>query len=468
MEFDSGSFRDRAARVFRSPEGRIYRCLSASAWQNWRMVSDSAFFKDGMRDGRIVATRAADPSLLSDSTSAAQWVGVLEHEMIPFISYPFEWSFSMLRDAAVLHLELLIEAVAQGFTIKDGTAYNVQFRNLRPIFIDITSFEPLTPGLPWMGYRQFCQLFLFPLMLQAFRNLPSHPWLRGRLEGITPQECWQLMSFRDRCRMGVLTHVGMHAWVESHATGSSQGTSQSLSQAGFDSRMVIQSARNLQRTVERLRWSPPKTTWSNYGCGAHYTAETQQQKERFVRRALQSRHWQQVWDLGGNIGHYGEIAAEHAEQVVVVDADHAAIEQCYQRLSRSPSATSQRVLPLVASVVDLPGDLGWNGRERRAFVNRGKPDLILCLALVHHVVIGSGVPLPEFMAWLASFGASIVIEFVHRDDPKVQQMLRDRRDACEDYAEPHFEQALNAHFQVTYRENLANGTRTLVFAEPKP
>ncbi len=471
VEFDPGSYRDRAARVCRGARGEILRLLSPQACEEWRAISQAPFFQQAMRDRRVVVTRDTDADALRHSLSAdaspSDWAGVLEHEEIPFVSYPYEWSFSMLRDAALLHLDLLIEAVHHGFTIKDGTAYNVQFQHRRPIFIDIASFERLPPGTPWTGYRQFCQTFLYPLLLQAYKGISFHPWLRGRLDGITPRECWQMMSWRDGLRRGVATHVALHAMMESRSSPSSRGTTDALNAAGFQNDLIINGARGLKRTIERLRWTPPTSNWSHYGCGQHYSHDDQQQKQQFVQKIASTRRWKQVWDLGGNIGHYGEIAAEYADLVIVADADHAAIDHCYRRLAEAPRAVAERILPLVLSVVDLSGNMGWRGRERRAFTERGKPDLVLCLALIHHVVIGHGVPMAEFIDWLADLDTSLVIEFVSRDDPMVRQMLQNRRDACLDYDTAAFESAIAARFHVRHREALTSGTRTLVFAEPK-
>ncbi|MDP1796250.1 MAG: hypothetical protein Q8K78_02155 [Planctomycetaceae bacterium] len=470
MEFDPGSYRDRDARVFAGADGQIYRTLSPSALAEWKAVSNAAFFQEAMQSGRVVQT-----DLLNDARSAgvngqthSSWAGILHHELVPFVSYPYEWTFSMLRAAALLHLELLISAVESNFILKDGTAYNVQWRGLQPVFIDVASFERLPPGTPWAGYRQFCQTFLYPLFLLAYKGIAFHPWLRGRLEGITPRDCWQLMSFRDVFRRGVATHVGMHAWMESKPATAKGKTSAALADAGFGKDLILNNARGLIKLIERLRWSPPKSTWSDYAQSNHYTDVDRQAKQQFVRRSVQTRHWRQVWDLGGNVGLFGEIAAENADLVLIVESDHAAMEHGYQRLQSAPANVRQRVLPLVGNVVDLAGNVGWRGRERRAFVERGQPDLILCLALIHHVVIGHGVPMDEFMDWLADLRASLVIEFVARDDPKVQEMMQNRRDACVDYSAEAFETALARRFRVHARETLSSGTRTLVFAEPQP
>lgn len=471
-DFDPGSYRDRDARVCRRPDGQIFRLLSPHALAEWNAVSQAPFFQHALQAGAIVATELKDGShSLPESQSATdgrRWPGLLHHETIPFISYPYEWSFSMLRDAALLHLELLIAAVTDGFTVKDGTAYNIQWRGLQPVFIDVASFERLPPGTPWAGYRQFCQTFLYPLLLQAYKGISFQPWLRGRLEGITPRECWRLMSLRDVFRRGVATHVGMHAWMESQAAAPHRGTSQSLADAGFSKELILNNARGLRKLIQRLVWKPEKSTWSDYVQTHNYTDGDQQAKQQFVRRAAQSRHWRQVWDLGGNTGLYGEIAAEYADLVVVVESDPVAIDHGYRRLANASAELRRRILPLVGNVVDLSGNVGWRGRERRAFVERGKPDLVLCLALLHHIVIGHGVPLGEFIDWLADLNATVVLEFIARDDPKVQEMMRNRRDSCADYNVDEFESALARRFHVRARETLASGTRMLVLAEPLP
>lgn len=470
-QFDPGSYRDREARVFLGPEGQVYRTLSQHALQEWEAVATTAFFQTAMQSGDVVQTtllNGSDPtqmSLVGDARTG--WAGVLQHEVVPFISYPYEWSFSMLQKAALLHLELLVAAVEEGFTVKDGTAYNVQWRGLQPVFIDVASFERLPPGTPWAGYRQFCQTFLYPLLLQAYKGVAFHPWLRGRLEGITPQDCWRLMSFRDLFRRGVTSHVGLHAWMEGQPTTSNRGTSQTLADAGFGKDLIRNNARGLIKLIQRLRWSAPTSIWSDYAHNNSYSNSDEQAKQQFVHNAVQTRPWRQVWDLGGNIGLYGEIAAANADLVIVVDADHAAVDHCYRRLSETPTPPRRRLLPLVGNIADLSGNVGWRGRERRAFVERGRPDLVLCLALIHHVVIGNGVPMDDFIDWLADLKSRLIIEFVSRDDPKVQAMMRNRRDACADYDVAVFEAAIARRFRVLARETLESGTRTLVFAEPQ-
>ncbi|MGZ4319053.1 MAG: methyltransferase, partial [Gaiellaceae bacterium] len=203
---EPGSFRDPDSRVF-TTDGRVLRLLSEQGLADWKQLSSSPLFQELVDEGRLVATTEVEDAGGVPEAIHGGVAGVLEHDVIPFVSYPYEWSFEMLRDAALLQLGILRRALESGMVLKDSTPYNVQFRGAAPVFIDVGSFEPLREGEPWAGYRQFCMLFLYPLLLRAWKDVPFQPWLRGSLNGITPQEMRNLLSLRDRFRRGTLTHV---------------------------------------------------------------------------------------------------------------------------------------------------------------------------------------------------------------------------------------------------------------------
>lgn len=465
LNYAPGSFRDREGRVFYDEAGRVCRALSARALSEWRFVSATRFFADAMRARRIVPTAEVTELQGGRSLCAGEWAAALCHETVPFVSYPYEWTFGMLRDAATLHLELLIAALDEGVTIKDGTAYNVQWFGVQPVFIDVASFERLVPGQPWAGYRQFCQTFLFPLLLQAYKNLPFQPWLRGRLEGISPQECRDAMSARDLLRRGVLTHVVLHAWLDSlHRKGESDVRG-ALPRAGFRTSLIRRNAAGLLRLIRGLRWSAAETTWSNYGQADGYAHADRKTKEDFVRRAVHSRRWTRVWDVGCNTGRYARIAAENADVVVAMDTDQLAVDRLYQALKSGGG--SPRILPIVTNLIDPAGGLGWRGAERQALVERGPPDLTLVLAMIHHLVIGLGVPLRELLDWFASLRTSLVIEFVSKEDPMVQRLLANRLDHDSQYEVDVFQRLLAERFSVVESVALTSHGRTLHFATPK-
>jgi hypothetical protein len=400
------------------------------------------------------------PASLADGYAA-----VLAHERVPFVSYPYEWPFGMLRDAALLELELLRAALAEDLVLKDGTPYNVQWRGTRPVFVDVGSFERLRPGEPWAGYRQFCMLFLYPLLLQAYRRVSFQPWLRGSLAGITPRECRRLLTFRDRFRRGVLTHVVLHSRLEQRYGGRRRDVKGELRAAGFHKGLIEANVRGLEKLVRRLSWEPEASGWTGYGAESPYTDADAAAKQAFVRESASRRRRRLVWDLGANDGRYTRIAAAEADHAVALDADAGVVELLYRALRNEGAET---ILPLVADVADPSPGLGWGGRERMPLESRGRPDLVLCLALLHHVSISGNVPVRSFLEWLAALDSELVLEFPLRDDPMVRALLeRKGPGANPDYEADAFEQTLGELFQVERREPLPSGTRILYRAAPR-
>ena len=475
--FEPGSFRDRTSRVFYQA-GTVFRALRAPALANWQQLVATAFFQQLQEAGKIVHTQqvetiplqaaapAADPAWHTGSpgSSGSPWVATLKHQRIPVISYPYEWSFGMLKDAALLQLELLRAALAEGMILKDASSFNIQWIGSQPIFIDIPSFTPLAPGETWVGYRQFCQLFLYPLLLQAYKDIPFQPWLRGSIDGIDPQDCGQLMSVRDRLRPGVLSHVYLQAKAQARYAHTPRNIPHALRSAGFDTQLIQANVSRLTRLIQKLSWKRSQSTWSEYAEHTPYTEAEHAQKADFVRRVTQSRHWSMVWDLGCNTGTFSRIAAQSATTVVAMDVDALVIERLYQALKTTPNTT---ILPLVSNLADASPNLGWRGTERRALDQRTQPDLILSLALIHHMVISANIPLHEFIQWLAGFKAALVIEFITRDDPMVRTLLRHKDDHYTDYTLAYFEQCVSAAFEIIERQPLASGTRILYYAQPK-
>jgi hypothetical protein len=363
----------------------------------------------------------------------------------------------MLREAALLQLSLLGEALEENFVLKDGSPYNVQWRGSQPVFVDVGSFERLRKGEPWAGYRQFCALFLYPLMLQAYRGVAPQPLLRGSLEGIEPSQARALLP---RFRRGVLTHVVLHDRLEARHADRQRDVRSELKAAGFKKELIQANVKRLHKLVERLSPKRGRSEWAGYREAAPYSDEDADRKERFVREAGPA---QLAWDLGANDGRFAR--ALDAGYVVALDGDERVVGELYTSLRAEGSKT---ILPLVVDLADASPDRGWRGVERRRLEERGRPDLVLCLALVHHLAIGRNVPFAELIAWLRGLGARLVIEFADRDDPMVARLLAAKREEVhEGYGRESFERALREGFDVTRSEELASGTRTLYLATPK-
>jgi SAM-dependent methyltransferase len=463
-DVDSGSFRDPDSRVVRS-DGRIFRVLSERGASEWRTFAGSPLFGELLEEGKLIGTREADGVDLGATGLPGAVGGVLEHDVVPFVSYPYEWTFGMLRDAALLQLELVRRSVEAGLMLKDASPYNVQFVGARPVFVDVGSFEPLREGEPWAGYRQFCMLFLYPLMLQAWKDVAFQPRLRGAIDGITPAECRNLLSARDLLRRGVLTDVVLHSRLERRYAASTRDVKGELKSAGFRKELIVANVGRLERLVSRLRPPSSHSTWSGYGLTTTYSEEDAERKRRFVDDAVRSESPALVWDVGANEGRHSRDAAASASYVVAMDADAVVVDRLYGELA---AERAERVLPLVVNVVDPSPGLGWRGRERQPLHARGRPDLTICLALVHHVSISGNVPVAAFLDWLRELGGAVVVEFPTPDDPMVARLLaRKREHDHPDYRRDWFEQRLAERFEVLESLELGGGTRILYRARPR-
>ena len=451
---EPGSFRDWDSRVFYD-DGRVLRALSEDGLADWQALAGSKLFAGTVAEGKLVETSVAEAPI--DGAAA-----ILEHERIPFVSYPYEWTFAMLRDAALLQLELLRRALDENLILKDSSSYNVQWRGTKPVFIDVGSFERLREGEPWAGYRQFCMLYLNPLLLQAYKGVDFRPWLRGSLAGITPAEARNVLSSRDLLRRGVLTNVALHARLERKHDESSRDVKTELKRAGFKKELIVANVRRLEKLVRGLEWKPGASEWSGYEATTSYDEADAARKEEFVREVVHTREWRLVWDIGCNEGRHSRIAAGNARYVVALDGDAAVVDRLYRKLAAEGES---RILPLAVDVTEPSPALGWHGLERQTLETRGKPELTLCLAVLHHVAIGANVPVAEFLSWLAELGTALVIEFPTRDDLRVAALLQRKKEGAHpDYDREPFERALAERFEIMRSEELSSGTRILYHA----
>jgi hypothetical protein len=456
---EPGSFRDPESRVFYAGDD-VFRALSPDGLSDFEALRASGL----LDDERVVRTEVAKDTAALRGLLVHEPAAVLRHERIPFVSYPYEWTFSMLKDAALLQLDLLLAALDHDLVIKDSTPYNVQFRGAKPVFVDVGSFERLREGEPWVGYRQFCMLYLYPLLLQSLKGVPFHPWLRGSIDGITPAQMRGLLSFRDRFRKGLFSNVFLHARLEARYADRPDQVKQEVRRV-FKKELFVANVRKMRKLVQRLSWDPPDGVWTAYGERNSYTDDDARRKDEFVREAAKARDWNLVWDIGANNGRYSRIAAEGARTVVALDADQGPVELLYRDLR---GESDERILTLAMNLADPSPGLGWRGLERRSLPERGTPDLVLALALVHHVAISANVPVKEFVDWLASLECALVIEFPTREDPMVKKLLAPKREGLHpDYELDFFERTLNEAFDVERSERLESGTRVLYFARPK-
>ncbi len=445
-----GSFRDPSGFVY-TRDGTLYRQVNQSF-----KASFDAFLASGLYDElageRLLVPHRNVPLNLAATGDA--WA-VLEPERLPFISYPYEWSFGQLRDAALLTLTLQERALRRDFVLRDASAYNVQFRDGHPLLIDTLSFEPREEGSPWVAYRQFCEHFLVPLLLMSSRDIRCGMLLRSCLDGVPLELGSRLLPRKSWLRPSVLFHVHLHAKAQSRYSDTAAVEKESRRRA-MTRDAVLALVGGLRRCIESLDWVPAGTEWAEYEHDNSYSDTASRSKREIVSRMLETPGAQMVWDLGANTGEYSRTAREVAPQVVAFDIDPAAVERNYRRVR---SAGETGILPLLLDLANPSPPQGWAHSERLSLEQRGPADALLALALIHHLAIGRNLPLDRIASFLSRLGRALIIEFVPKDDVQVQRLLRNRPDIFPGYSIEGFEQAFRQHFRIESVEPVAGSGR---------
>ena len=451
---DGGSFRDPAGHVYEVGD-RIYRSVHARALDDYTFLRDSGFLARAIEQGWIVGSRET-----RDGPADANGALVLEHERIPFVSYPYEWSFPTLKAAALFHLDLQLAALDAGVALSDASAYNVQFVGVRPKFIDVLSLRRYRDGEFWLGHRQFCEQFLNPLLLRSELGIPFNPWYRGSLEGIPTADVARLLPKRKLLSWNILSHVFLQAKMQREAHG---GARTERAQGAMARRLPLAGLRGmlgqLRRWIARLAPADTgPTVWGSYADANTYAGEEATAKRDFVAAFAREVKPRLLWDLGCNTGAYSAAAlGAGAQYVVGFDFDHGALERAYARAE----AEKLDFLPLFLDAANPSPFQGWRGLERKSLQARASADAIVALAFEHHLAIGRNVPLPQVVSWLCELAPRGVIEFVRKEDPTIQQMLALREDIFPDYTQEAFEQLLRTNARIVRSQQVSSAGRTL-------
>ena len=453
---DRGSFRDPSGRVFRLGDD-IYRTVSKRAQQHYDFVHSTGLIDDLIGQGRVVRTAEVEPSVLKDAAKGAY--KVLQHERVPFVSYPYEWSFPLLKDAAILHLDIQIEALGRGVSLSDATAYNIQFRGAEPVFIDLLSLREYQEGELWFGHRQFCEQFLNPLLMRSMFGITHNSWYRGNLEGIETDKFANLIPWWKNFSFNVLSHVTLQARMQRSAVSTSKSAMKKAQAKGLSRNAYLHMLMQLRSWISKLE---PKdtglTVWQDYEQTHTYDSEEEEAKQRFIAEFCSKVKPEMIFDFGCNSGEYSEVALEAgATRAIGFDFDQGALERAFAR----SKAKGLDLLPLYLDAGNPSPDQGWNCEERKSLNGRDKADALMALAFEHHLAIGRNIPLNRVVEWLTSFAPTGVIEFVQKSDPTVQQLLMLREDIFDDYDEENFVQSLKSCARIVKKEKVAATGRTL-------
>lgn len=418
-------------------DGVVFRRINVRYALDYAQLMGSGLYDRLVKDGLLVAHEELAPEERDEN-----YYKLIRPEQIPFISYPYEWCFGQLKAAALATLAIQKTALQFGMTLKDSSAFNIQFRNGKPVLIDTLSFEKYLPGSPWVAYRQFCQYFIAPLVLMRYKDPRLSSLFRSHHDGIPLDLASALLPRTTYLRPSVFSHIHFHAWMQK-ACGSRPAAGRRLSMSRFALDGLID---NLESVVRGLKIGKPAGGMADYYDSlAPYTDEGMRHKKATVGEFLDMVRPRTVWDFGGNTGIFSRIAAGKGARVVSFDNDHGAVEENYRICLREGAGN---VLPLYIDVVNYSPLLGWASEEKMSFTERGPVDLAMALALVHHLAVGYAIPWGVIADFFARICGHLVIEFVPKDDPTVRGMLVSREDIFDSYTRDDFERAFARHFSV--------------------
>ena len=446
------SFRDPSGSLFRR-EGVLYRRVNAVYAPHYDQLMTSGLYEDLVGKGLLVPHE--EVSL--DGEEAEGAYKILRPERVPFISYPYEWCFHQLQDAALATLRLQRRALKFGMSLKDASAYNIQFHHGNPVLIDTLSFEAYEESRPWVAYRQFCQHFLAPLALMSYDDVRTNQLLRAFIDGLPLDLVSGLLPRTTKLKPALLIHLHVHARAQRKYEDS--GEAKASSSRGMSKSALVAVIDSLQNATKALQWEPPKTVWANYYQDNSYSDAGIEHKRQIVGKFLEQAAPESVWDLGANTGLFSAVALAQGVKVVVAsDVDPACVDILYRERVKKDG---EDILPLVIDLTNPSPALGWAHSERDSLADRGPADMVMALALVHHLGIANNVPMPMVAEYFSRLGRSLIVEFVPKSDPQVKRLLRSREDVLDRYTQADFETDFGRLFEIVAQEKVRDSDRVV-------
>ena len=444
------SYKDPSGFVFQR-NGQLLRQINQCYREDFEALNQSGLYSALVDSGRLVSHEPIDAPF-EDPTVG--WK-VIRPRKIDFISYPYEWSFSQLRDAALLTLAIQKQAMEHGLSLKDATAFNVQFDAGNPILIDTLSFEGYEEGKPWVAYRQFCKHFLAPLALMSLRDVRLGQLLRTNLDGVPLDLASSLLPFSSRLKFSLMVHLHLHAKMDRKhaATTDTPATTRTLGRT-----QLLGIVESLESAVKSLKWDPGGTEWADYYRDTNYSSAAMEHKRKLVSEFIDAAAPKNVWDLGANIGEFSRLAGDRGIDTIAFDIDPAAVEKNYLHVRQQ---NEKHLLPLLMDLTNPSPALGWNHAERMSLADRGPADLVLALALIHHLAISANVPLGHIARFLHRLARNLIIEFVPKSDSQVARLLVVRKDIFDQYTQEQFESQFRQYFDIDRSEPIAESQRVL-------
>jgi hypothetical protein len=450
-----GSFRDPNGFLFKHGGG-LFRQINTAYRENYELLMGSGLYTELVREDLLVKHVESE----QPPAEVELAYKIIQPEKVPFISFPFEWCFSQYRDAALCTLQIMKRALEKDMILKDASAYNIQFHHGKPILIDTLSFEKYQEGLPWIAYRQFCQHFLASLTLMALTDIRLGQLMRVYIDGIPLDLTSSLLPGKSKLNLGLQAHIHLHAVAQKRYAG--KDIKQATRERKMSKMALTGLISSLETTVKGLSWKPEGTEWADYYSGTNYTDSAFLLKKNMLDELIMSAKPRYVWDLGANTGIFSRVSSSKGIPTVSFDIDPAAVEINYLEMRKNKE---DNILPLVMDLTNPSPAIGWANEERASFGQRAQADLILALALVHHMAISNNVPLSSLAESFSRLAPKLIIEFVPKEDSQVQRLLVSREDIFPDYNQEGFERGFKTYYHIEKALPIPETKRTLYLME---
>ena len=447
------SFRDPSGYLFWH-DGKLYRTITDKYIDTYKTIKQSGLFDTLSFEKKIVEFK--EQSVEKNSFFSKKASLILEPDILPFISYPYEWSFSQLKDAAMLTLDLHIAGLKNNFLLKDASAYNVQFLNGKPIFIDHLSFDVCDKYSVWPAYGQFCRHFLAPLVLMSKVDPGLNSLLKLYIDGIPLPIACKFISIRKLLSFGLFVHFLCHANSQKKYADKGEILK---NEKKLSPLQMLNFAFSLKETITKLTWQPKGTEWIEYYNDTNYSNNAMQNKIElilcFVKKIPGVR---MLWDFGANTGFMSRAIQEYAEHIICFDIDVASVEKNYLQVKKN---LETKILPLVMDFTNPSPAIGFASQERCSLNNRGKADLGLALALIHHLSISNNIPFSYLAKYFSSLCNYLIIEYIPKEDSQVQRLLLSRNDIFFEYTPENFIKEFSVYFEIISQKRIVDSNRTL-------
>lgn len=450
-DYNKASFRDPSGFIF-SRNNILYRQINKIYREDYELFIESGLYEKLCEKKLLIPHKDAG---LENALSEDAYK-IIKPEIVPFISYPYEWSFSQLKDAALTTMTIQKIALEYGMSLKDSSAYNIQFYKGKPIFIDTLSFEKYEEGQPWVAYKQFCQHFLAPLALMSLKDIRLGQLLQIYIDGIPLDLASSLLPAKTKFNFSLLTNIHLHAKSQKHYSDKPVAKTD---RKKMSRQALLGLIDNLESAIKKLNWKLSDTVWGNYYDDTNYSADAFENKKKIVDEYLTQANPEEVWDIGGNTGEFSRISSDKNIQTVSFDIDPLAVEKNYLNVKQS---SEEFILPLLLDLTNPAPGVGWQNLERDSFINRAPVDTVMALALIHHLAIANNLPFKKISELFHQLVKSyLIIEFVPKSDSQVKRLLASREDIFSDYNREKFEEVFTKDFEIVQTSPVAESERIL-------